>query len=103
MALCIYRDVSKGACQQAIICTNDSDISPALEMVKSDHPQTILGLILPIKAEGAYMRRTSGKLSKLADWTIENISQESLSQSQLPDRVKTHKKPIIKPQIWLVE
>ncbi len=100
LSLHAYRDVAKGHCEQVVICSNDSDISPALKLIKEDFPEVKVGIVYPIKSEIMQGRRTSAALDEYSDWTVNSISEDSLSRSQMPNRVQTGKKPIDKPEHW---
>ncbi len=47
LALHIYRDAAFSRCEQIVLWTNDSDLAPALEFIRSDYPHVKVGLILP--------------------------------------------------------
>lgn len=100
LAVNAYRDVAQGICDQIVICSNDSDISPALKLIKEDFPNIIIGIVYPIKKEGSEGRRTSAALNEHCNWKITGISNESLQRSQMPNRIQTGKKPIDKPAHW---
>lgn len=100
LSLTAYRDVVKGDCEQVVICSNDSDISPALEALREDYTDVLLGVVFPIKAEGADGRRRSTVLEGFAHWAVPSISAAALAEAQLPNRVPTDRKPIRKPEIW---
>lgn len=98
LALQIYRDVAAGRCQQVMLCTNDSDLAPVLEALRSDFPNIRIGVVLP--RTPAMRARKSGTLEQLAHWTRHHIHDEELLDHQLPARVPTRKKPIDKPLHW---
>lgn len=103
LALSMYRDACKGLYDQVILVSNDSDAAPALEAIRQDFPHIMIGVIMPIHAPGPgaiVHRRASGSLDNFSDWTIAHLSDEQLSQSQLPVYVRTKKKPILKPPHW---
>ena len=100
LAVNAYRDVAQGYCDQVIICSNDSDISPSLKLIKEDYPHVTIGIVYPIKKEGSEGRRISATLNEFCDWYIMGISRESLQRCQMPNRVQTGKKPIDKPEHW---
>lgn len=97
MALEIYRDAAQNACDQIIVVTSDTDLAPALELVRSDFPAMRIGLVLP---RGDKAHRKSGTLEALADWSRSHIKDTELRSSQFPDRVPTAKKPADKPPHW---
>jgi uncharacterized LabA/DUF88 family protein len=94
-----YRDAAKNNCEQIIICSNDSDISPSLKLIKEDFPHIKIGVVYPQKKEGAE-GRLSKALDAYCDWSIAGISNEALKRCQMPNRVRTDKKPIDKPAHW---
>ena len=103
LAICMYRDACKNLYDRIILVSNDSDAAPALEAIRQDFPHIMIGVIMPIHAPepGATVhRRASGSLDNLSHWTIAHLSDEQLSQSQLPVNVPTKKKPILKPRHW---
>lgn len=103
LAICMYRDASKGRYDRLILVSNDSDAEPALESIREDFPEIMLGVVMPIHppASGtAIYRRTSGSLANLADWVLPNLTDELLLAAQLPDKVPTKKKPVFKPVHW---
>jgi hypothetical protein len=44
----LYRDAIKGEFDQLVVCSNDSDMEPALSLIKSDAPHVTLGLVMPL-------------------------------------------------------
>jgi len=100
IALHIYRDACCRACDQIVLCSNDSDLEPALEMVRSDFPDIKIGLILPRASEKPDARR-SGSLERHAHWKRGSISAPELMTSQFPERLLDHRKRTIKkPNEW---
>jgi uncharacterized LabA/DUF88 family protein len=104
LALHLYRDVIQGRCQQALICSNDSDLEPALAFVRQDAPQLRIGLVLPLAEPGQQTtldRRVSNKrLTPLANWVRHYLRDDELAKAQLPRSVNTRKKPALKPLHW---
>lgn len=103
LALCMYRDASKGLYDRIILVSNDSDAEPALKAIRQDFPAVMLGVVMPIHppAPGTPIhRRTSGSLANLADWLLPNITDKLLLDAQLPAQVPTRKKPVAKPPHW---
>lgn len=96
IALDLYRDVLKAHCQQIVVCTNDTDIVPALNYIKQDFPEVTIGIVFPLRPTDE--NRTLPKaLSDLADWKRAYISDSELASAQFPQRVSTRKKPVDKP------
>jgi uncharacterized LabA/DUF88 family protein len=103
LALRMYRDACRRLYDRIILMSNDSDAEPALQAIRQDFPEIMIGVVVPIwpPAPGAATpRRVSGSLSNRADWVISHITDEQLSEAQLPDQIPTHKKPIRKPLHW---
>lgn len=101
MALHIYRDALRGDLQQQIICTNDSDLEPALKMVRADAPHMTVGLVMPLRPLRESEQAVSNKrLTGLAHWTRKHILDGELENAQLAASVPTRKKPAIKPAHW---
>jgi len=97
----IYRDAMRWQCEQLVVCSNDSDLEPALQMVRSDAPGIVIGLVTPLretaKQEGVYSNK---RLTALADWVRHHIRDEELAAAQLPTHVPSRKKPVSKPSHW---
>lgn len=100
LAITMYRDAAKGACDQLVLCSNDSDAEPALEALRADFPDLRIGLVTPRRppAENDRSRVVSTSLSKLAHWTRSHITDDELALAQLPKNVvaltgKAFKKP----------
>jgi uncharacterized LabA/DUF88 family protein len=91
----LIRGAWKGLYEQAIICSNDSDLEGALASVKEDHPCIRIGVVAPIALNSP--RYISGDLIKHADWKkILTVAQ--ISQSQLPSKIPNSR--IQKPETW---
>ncbi|TWQ31181.1 NYN domain-containing protein, partial [Xanthomonas vasicola] len=71
MALTMYRDAASARYQQLVVCSNDSDIEPALVAIREDFPSVVLGVVTPRNppVDGESDRRVSVSLSSRADWT----------------------------------
>ena len=83
------------AYEQAVICSNDSDLEGALATVKKHHPHLRIGLVAPIAGDDR--RHISKDLSQHADWT-KVLSPVHLAAAQLPDRIPHS--AITKPDTW---
>lgn len=81
--------------EQAVICSNDSDLEGALATVKKHHPQLRVGVVAPIKGDDH--RRISKDLSQHADWA-KILSPVHVAAAQLPDRIPHS--AIRKPDTW---
>lgn len=103
LAIRMYSDASKGLYDRIILVSNDSDAEPALEAIRKDFPHMMVGVVMPIHppaAEAEPTRRASGSLVNQSHWVMENLKDDQLSSAQLPERVPTKKKPILKPSHW---
>lgn len=84
-----------GAFEQAVICTNDTDIKGALAAVRQHHPQLKLGLVAPIPASDH--RKIAAELLQYTDWA-KKLSTTHLANSQLPAKIPGTS--ITKPIVW---
>ncbi len=101
IALHAYRDAVRGVCDQLVICSNDSDLEPALKMIREDVPTARLGLVMPLRDKDTEAGKVPNKrLTALAHWVRRHIRDDELAQSQLPQHVPTPKKPASKPLHW---
>ncbi len=103
IAIEAYRDVAKGNAEHQVFISNDSDLEPALKAIREDFSGIKIGLIMPVrfnKNSGKIKPHDNKRLSEHAHWTRRYITEDELSASQLPDKVPTKKKPIIKPEYW---
>lgn len=100
IALAMYRDAVRSDCEQTVLCSNDSDLAPALNLLRQDYPGIRLGLILPRRA-GSTEGRLSGRLTKLVAWTRKAIRVDELAACQLPEAVAVpRRRPAIRPAEW---
>jgi len=101
LALSIYRDVAKDRANLVMVCSNDSDLEPAIKSLREDFPSCEIGIVAPLpEPDGECYRRGNAKLEQLADWTRSYILDEELAKSQLPEVVPTRKKAARKPSYW---
>jgi uncharacterized LabA/DUF88 family protein len=103
LALRMYRDACKGLYDRIILVSNDSDAGPALEAIRQDFPHIMIGVVMPIRPSlpgATTYRRVSGSLENLAHWIVSHITDRQLMHAQLPAKVSTKKKPILKPDHW---
>ena len=80
---------------QAVLCSNDSDLEGALRSIKEHHPHIRIGLIAPISGDDP--RKISSDLARFSDWK-KVLSTTLLSRSQLPDRIPSSH--LSKPAAW---
>ena len=102
IALQAYRDAARGICDQVVICSNDSDLEPALRLIRQDVPTAVIGLVMPLRPQAASDGKVPNKrLTPLAHWVRRHILDDELMRAQLPHNVHTKKKPATKPPHWL--
>ena len=97
IAVDLLCDALDNHCDQVVIFSNDSDLTPALTTVKSRWPNLKIGVVAPIRGEG---RQSSADLKAIADWTRSGIKVNELQAAQLPNKVLTRKRAISKPEHW---
>ncbi|WP_122433743.1 6-hydroxy-3-succinoylpyridine 3-monooxygenase [Pseudomonas viridiflava] len=95
LALQAYHDAITGQIDHAIIVTNDTDIAPALEMIRA-HTNVLIGVVVPTTD---HTRPPNTDLVKLSHWTRRHINSNELAACQLP-RVIQGKRPTTKPESW---
>jgi 6-hydroxy-3-succinoylpyridine 3-monooxygenase len=95
LALQAYHDAITGQIDHAVIVTNDTDIAPALEMIRA-HTNVLIGVVVPTTD---HTRPANTDLVKLAHWTRRHINASELAACQLP-RVIQGKRPTTKPESW---
>jgi len=84
-----------GAYEQAVVCSNDTDLEAALATIRRYHPHLRLGLVAPISGDDH--RRISGDLEQHTHWA-KPLSPVHLRNAQLPDRIPHS--AIHKPETW---
>lgn len=84
-----------GAYEQAVVCSNDTDLEAAVATVRRHHPDIRLGLVAPIP--GNDHRRISTDLSQHAHWS-KPLSPVHLEKAQLPERIP--RSALRKPEAW---
>lgn len=95
LALQAYHDAITGQIDHAVIVTNDTDIAPALEMIRA-HTNVFIGVVVPTTD---HTRPPNTDLVKLAHWTRRHINSSELAACQLP-RVIQGKRVTTKPESW---
>lgn len=102
LALAMYRDAASGDFEELVVCTNDSDVAPALAAIREDFPNIRLGVVAPrppaLARERA--RAASATLAVHADWVVRHLLDEELARTQLPPRIPVRKRAIARPAHW---
>lgn len=96
LALHAYHDAITDQIDHAVIVTNDTDIAPALSMIKT-HTNVRIGVVVPTID---HERRPNAELVDKAHWTRGHITPTELAASQLPRVIHGGRKPAIKPESW---
>ncbi len=100
IALEAYRDVAKGGIQQVVFVSNDTDLAPALRAIREDFDGYVkIGVVIPVR-KTPHGRPGNQSLSQYADWTRRHITDDELSSCQMPEKIPTRKRPILKPDYW---
>jgi uncharacterized LabA/DUF88 family protein len=89
----LISDACHERCEQAVLCSNDSDLVGALSAVRRDHPNIVIGLVAPVRDQ----RQISGDLRKVATW-FKALNPVHLATAQLPDRIPGTQ--LSRPNAW---
>lgn len=73
-----------GAYEQAVICSNDTDLEGALRVIKLHRPEVRIGLVAPIPSNDT--RKIAADLKQYVDWA-KVLSPLHLERSQLPEKI----------------
>lgn len=98
LALQAYHDAITNQIDHAVIVTNDTDIAPALKMIRA-HTNVLIGVVVPTTNQ---TRPPNTDLVKLAHWKREYVNASELAACQLP-RVIPGRKATIKPESWYAQ
>lgn len=97
LALEVFQDAMTGAADQIVICSNDTDIAPAIEKVRAHRPDIKIGLVIPTRDS---VRRPNKGMADLADWVRTHIRDEELAACQYPKFIPAKRKGVTKPESW---
>ena len=93
IALSAYQLAAQHAVEQIILVTGDTDLIPAIRMIKADFPSVRVGVVFP-------RRRANEELACEAHFT-HSTRENILYGFQLPDRVKkANGKNLTRPEAW---
>ncbi|MEH6352156.1 antitoxin Xre/MbcA/ParS toxin-binding domain-containing protein [Pseudomonas sp. 3JA] len=95
LSLQAYHDAMAGAIDHAVFVTNDTDIAPALQMIRK-YTSVQVGLVIPTTS---HERIPNTELAELAHWVRTHITHAELAACQLP-RVIPGRKATVKPESW---
>jgi len=93
IALFLYSSAGKNEFDKAVIVSGDSDMIPAIEMVKAEYPEKKIGVMVPF----GHMAR---EIRNSADFQLK-MKLEHLENSRLPKRIKTINGILEAPLKWL--
>ncbi|MGC5887797.1 antitoxin Xre/MbcA/ParS toxin-binding domain-containing protein [Ralstonia pseudosolanacearum] len=96
LALHAYHDAITGQVDHVVIASNDTDLVPALRMIRAHTPVTV-GLVIPTRDSE---RRPNADLAEHAHWVRRHLTDAELAAAQLPRVVPGRKKPTVKPDSW---
>ena len=89
----LISDAWRGRYEQAVVCSNDSDLQGAVEAVRRDKPQLTIGRVVP----GGDTVHVNRDLAGAVHW-YKKLSPAHLSAAQLPQRIPGT--DISKPREW---
>lgn len=94
IAIYLVRGAYKNEFDTAIVATNDTDLTPAIRMVKRDTPALKVGVLFPLN-------HWSAELEQATDF-ICRIKEKQLASSQFPDPyILPNGKALSKPSNWI--
>lgn len=95
IALWMLDDAYQGNCERMIVVSGDSDLVPALELVRMRFPAIKVHVYVPRQGD----LRVSTEIRKAAH-VNRTLPIEMIEQSQFPDVVQANLEPINKPASW---
>lgn len=96
LAIHAITDVLLGGVEHVVIVTNDTDIAPAVTMLKQ-HTQAAVGVVIPTTD---HERMPNTELVAQADWVRSHITLAELQAAQLPRVIPDRRRPVSKPLSW---
>ena len=100
VAIHMLNDAWQDKFDQAVLCSNDTDLVGILVSLKKHQSSKRIGVVTPVRTK-SNSRPASGSLINIADWSNNWISPEHLKNSQLPDTIPNSM--ICKPAEWNME
>lgn len=73
-----------GSYEQAVLCSNDTDLEGALSTLRKHHPAIRIGLVAPVPSQDH--RHIAQDLKQHTDWS-KKLSTAHLEKAQLPDKI----------------
>lgn len=99
LALQLYHDAMSGQIDHAIVATNDTDIAPALAMLRK-HTLVKIGLVIPTRNR---QRVPNAALQEHVHWCRRSINDDELRATQLPRVIVGGRQPTLKPDTWYAQ
>ncbi len=96
LALHAYHDAITDNVDHVVIATNDTDLAPALEMIRR-HTNVRIGLVVPATS---HHRHANTELANHAHWVRSRVSWDELAASQLPRIINGGRQATLKPESW---
>lgn len=96
LALHAYHDAITDQVDHVVIASNDTDLVPALRMIR-EHTAVSIGLVIPTRDSE---RRPNADLAKHAHWVRHHLTDAELAAAQLPRVVPGGKNATVKPDSW---
>lgn len=96
LALQAYHDALTEEVDQVVIASNDTDLAPALRMIR-ENTNVIVGLVIPTCD---HKRDPNSDLTKYSHWTRTHITEQELAAAQLPRVVPKRRGVSLKPESW---
>ncbi len=96
LALHAVTDVLLDGIEHVVIVTNDTDIAPAVNMLKCRTGATV-GVVIPTTD---HQRPPNTDLVANADWVRTHITHAELKAAQLPRVIPDRRRPVAKPISW---
>lgn len=96
LALHAYSDALRGEVDHVVLVTNDTDVVPCLELIRT-HTAAKIGLIVPTRDR---QRPVNGDLSRRVNWVRDHVLGDELASSQMPAMLHLDSKAVHKPLSW---
>lgn len=107
LALGMYRaacraHLTEPQIEQIVVVSADTDLAPALKLIRADFPALRLGVILPHRGTAQHHQREApGDLKEACDWMRRYLNDDELAAHHLPERIPLKRKPALqKPDYW---
>lgn len=96
LALHLLKDALLEGVQHVVVVTNDTDIEPALSMIRQ-LSNVVVGLVVPTTD---HKRNPNAELAEKAHWVRRHITLDELKRSELPRVVHGTRRASSKPESW---